>query len=128
MKPSWSQLTPEQQALFGNGFGPSWLPDTWRNWITDRATWFFGEASYKHHDFGYWVGYKERHRWQYDWKFFRAMLRDAGSQGWLLSPLAYTIAVIFYIAVMVAGWCGSFEYGDDYNDLETILQKQTNKK
>lgn len=123
-RPSWSDLTPAQRLNFGNGIGPGWLPAWARRFITRSMSWFFQEASWRHHDFGYAVGRTERERWRYDWLFFRAMLRDAVSQrmpkGVIAVPVAVVVSLVFYLAVMAGGWI-SFEYGARYRTVEEAL-------
>ena len=124
-RPSFHDLTPDQQARFGNGLGPVWLPDRLRSFITNVGSWFFKDASWRHHDFGYSLGYTEAHRRLYDWKFFKAMLKDAVSQPvWCIlfyTPLAILLSIIFFLAVFLLGWIKSFHYGDHYRDLPDIL-------
>ncbi|MBI1495408.1 hypothetical protein [Halocynthiibacter styelae] len=124
-RPSFHDLTPEQQAQFGNGVGPCWLPDPLRRMITETASWFFKDASWRHHDFGYAVGGDQWDRARCDWKFFMAMLRDALSHPkWRIIriPLALMIALMFFLAVRIGGQLGSFEYRADYASLEEILE------
>ena len=66
LRPSWSSLTSDQQRHFGNGVGPGWLPKWARKLITGAMSWYFSDASWRHHDFGYAVGRTERERWRYD--------------------------------------------------------------
>lgn len=123
-RPKFDDLTPAQQQNFGNGVGPYWLPDWARALITDTASWFFADASWRHHDFGYVVGGDRFDRARADWKFLRAMAKDAISQPrlWLLSaPLAIVFAVAFYVAVRIGGQFGSFEYRDTYATLDDII-------
>lgn len=117
MRASFAGLTPEQQAHFGNGLGPYWFPDALRGWITDRASWFFDDASWRHHDFGYFLGGDRWDRARCDWKFFLAMCRDALSQthGWmnvLAVPSALVLSVVFFTFVRIGGQLGSFNYRD----------------
>ena len=125
IRPSFTDLTPAQQANFGNGVGPVWLPDRARGMITQTASWFFKDASWRHHDFGYSLGHTKEHRRIYDWKFYRVMLSDAVSQPALIWPLAMpvalTIATLFYIAVRTFGGLGSFSFGTAYRSLDEIL-------
>ncbi|MPV86908.1 hypothetical protein [Ostreibacterium oceani] len=105
--PSWADLTPDQQAAFGNGCGASWMPD-WL--ITALFGWFF-EASCRHHDFGYAAGGNERRRWHCDWQFARAMYRDTRRCKTLRGRIQTSIAlVVFYAAVALFGWT-KFAYG-----------------
>jgi len=131
-RPSFRDLDPVQQKLFGNGLGPYWLPGRVRRFITRTASWFFRDASWRHHDFGYAVGGDRWDRARCDWKFLRAMLQDAVSQKsgwpvapqmvWLLKvPIAVVISVSFYLAVRIGGQFGSFVYRDRYASLEEVL-------
>lgn len=124
-RPSFHDLTPAQQAIFGNGVGPVWMSNRARGLITKTASWFFKDASWRHHDFGYSVGYSLVHRRLYDRKFYRAMLRDALSQPALIwpiaAPVAILIATLFFIAVRLFGGFGSFYYGTEYRSLDAIL-------
>lgn len=122
---SFHDLTPAQQAHFGNGLGPGWMSDRLRGLITKTASWFFKDASWRHHDFGYSLGYTKAHRRLYDWKFYRAMLRDAVSQPVLIwgvaAPVAILIATLFFVAVRAFGGQSGFHFGTGYRSLEQIL-------
>ncbi|WP_039017340.1 hypothetical protein [Halocynthiibacter namhaensis] len=124
-RPSFHDLTTQQQRQFGNGVGPYWLPNNMRNLITKTASWFFKDASWRHHDFGYAVGGDRWDRARCDWKFFTAMLRDAVSQPvvWSLIavPAALLISVVLFLAVRIGGQFGSFEYRDSYASLEDVI-------
>ena len=121
VRPSFSDLTPAQQLNFGNGIGPDWFPGWLRNFITGIMSWFFSDASWRHHDFGYVMGHSEAHRWEYDWKFFKAMLKDAVSQdSFLLIIPAILMSVFFYKSVLLFGWL-SFHYGWWYRTIDEIL-------
>jgi len=123
-RPSFYDLTPEQQVLFGNGVGPYWLPDWARQLTTKTASWFFKDASWRHHDFGYTVGGDRWDRARCDWKFFTAMLGDAVTQPvktWIiLAPSALAISLFFYVVVRLFGQFGSFKYRENYAVLEDI--------
>lgn len=124
-RPSFDDLTPEQKRQFGNGLGPYWLPDAVRRFITEKASWFFQDASWRHHDFGYAVGGDRWDRARCDWKFLHAMLRDAVTQdrAWLITaPSAILISFIFYLVVRIGGQFGSFEYRDRYASLDEVLE------
>ena len=41
----WNELTKEEQDLFNNGFGPSWLGTRARAFITQIAGYFFSEPA-----------------------------------------------------------------------------------
>lgn len=123
-RPSWGDLTPEQQLKFGNGIGPSWFTENQRAFITKTCSWFFQEACWRHHDFGYCVGHREVDRWKCDWKFFGAMVRDSLSHdGWkyVNVPGALTISVAFFIAVRAGGWYKSFVYGKRYATIDEVM-------
>ena len=76
----WDELTQEEQDLFNNGFGPSWLSTRARAFITKIAGYFFSEASWGHHDYGYSIGGNETRRLECDLKFYQAMRRDSCKQ------------------------------------------------
>ena len=123
-RPSYSSLSPEQKSKVCNGIGPGWFPEWLRNLITETMSWFFDDASWCHHDFGYLLGFTEGYRWLYDWKFLKAMCRDAVFQkNWkwkTTAPVALLLSVFFYLAVMLFGWIG-FHYGDRYRTVNEIL-------
>ena len=125
-RPSFHDLTDAQQAAFGNGVGPYWLPDWARHLITESASWFFKDASWRHHDFGYVVGGDRWDRARCDWKFLVAMLRDAHTQDhklWFVAlPIAVVISLLFYVSVRLFGQCGSFQYRDSYATLEEVIE------
>ncbi len=124
-RPSFHDLTPDQQRHFGNGVGPYWLPGWARQIITGGASWFFSEASWRHHDFGYAVGGDRYDRRRCDDKFLGAMLRDAVTQEstfWLLNCYpAIVLSLMFYIAVRIGGQFGSFKYCKHYAALKEIV-------
>ena len=126
-RPSFHDLTLEQQARFGNGVGPYWLPDWARAGITSTACWFFKDASWRHHDFGYVVGGDRWDRARCDWKFLIAMLRDAITQPRLTWPVAAPVAVLislfFYVNVRLFGQLGSFRNRDRYLSIDEIMTR-----
>lgn len=122
-RPSFAGLTREEQLHFGNGVGPAWLPAWARYFITEIASWFFQDASWRHHDFGYVVGGDRFDRLRCDRKFFRAMCKDAISQPKyriLRIPIAFMIAAVLYLAVRIFGQFGSFKYRKRYATLDEI--------
>lgn len=91
--------------MSGTACGPNWLPAPARKLMFG---WFF-EASCIKHDDGYREGGSEFRRWECDYKFFRAMLRDTfRTKSWSLVP-KFGLAVGFYAAVALGGWT-SFNY------------------
>lgn len=99
LRPSYDDLTPEQSRRLFNGVGPAWAPKFICKVLTKFSGWFFDEASWNHHDFGYYIGYTESHRREYDGKFFEAMLVDARNQVWFKLWLALVLSVLFYLIV-----------------------------
>lgn len=124
-RPQFQDLPTAIQEQFGNGVGPYWLPDWARERITGTASWFFDEASWLHHDFGYAVGGDRWDRARCDWKFYKAMLRDATQIGFTDWPFhvlfALTLATFFYLAVRIGGQFGSFQYRDRYLSIDEIV-------
>lgn len=83
-----------------NGCGPEWLP----NWIKALFfNWFF-EASCDKHDVGYGEGGDEVRRFECDWEFLQAMLRDSKRQEWYAKPPCYLLALIYFCLVRLTGW------------------------
>ncbi len=95
-------LAPLERDVICNGCGPKggWVP------VPD---WTF-EACCDHHDFNYWLGYREADRERADEQFYRAMLRDTMRhprwKRWWLRLMAWT----YYRAVRRWG-APSFYYG-----------------
>ncbi len=131
MRARFDDLTQEERLRFGNGVGPHWLSDQARQFITQWASWFFEDASWRHHDFGYVVGGDRWDRARCDWLFFTAMWRDALSQPkWqiLRLPLAMMIAVLFYLLVRIFGQFGSFKYRDNPLSIQELRAQHLSKK
>ncbi len=116
-RPSYRDLTPEQRKQLCNGVGSDWQPAWQRKALTKLSGWFFSEASWCHHDFGYTVGHTEAHRLEYDRKFLAAMLRDAGRGGFIRYVIAMPLSLLFYVFVRVFGRF-SFAYSDDYRSIK----------
>lgn len=119
-RPSYRDLTSDQKAALCNGVGSDWMPHWLRKLLTLLSGWFFDEASWCHHDFGYAVGYTEAHRLQYDQKFLAAMLRDADHLSGLKRMVAWQLAWIFYGTVRVFG-SKSFYHADRYRTPDELL-------
>ena len=131
MKPSFNQLSYEQQKEYGNGCGLT------ARWL--RVPQFIFVASCRHHDFNYergagYVGYFKGIFWplnifeyigkgivyktKADWDFFRHMLRDAY---WSPRPLFYGIcSIVYFFGVFLnpIAWV-AFSYGR-WRSLELI--------
>lgn len=116
IRPRYQDATPEQLARICNGVGPAWAPTPVRKLMTMLSSWFFDEASWNHHDFGYYIGCRECCRREYDHKFFMAMLRDARCLPIFKMILASALSLLFYLAVRLCGWT-SFYYGPEYQPL-----------
>ncbi len=101
--PRWADASPEERAQIVNGVGPRWAPAPVRALLTRLATAFFDEASWDHHDWGYYWGCPARA--ECDRRFLAAMLRDASRAGpvWRMT-LANALAWLFWAAVRLGGW------------------------
>lgn len=88
-----------------NGCGPNWLPKKIKDLFFN---WFF-EASCNKHDRNYSKGKTELDRWKYDFIFLNCMLQDAKQQPKRQRLLAYSLAFIFYLTVVLFGWI-QFKY------------------
>lgn len=119
-RPSYRDLTPEQRKRLCNGVGSDWQPAWQRKALTKLSGWFFSEASWCHHDFGYAVGHTEAHRLEYDRKFLAAMLRDADHLSGLKRMVALQLAWIFYRSVRAFGG-KSFYYADRYRTMDDLF-------
>ena len=124
-RPSFKKLRLHQQLEFGNGIGPAWFPAWLRLFLTKHVSWFFEDASWRHHDFGYFIGFREAHRSEYDWKFFKAMWQDALTQRshcrLFAVPVACLLSLIFYASVRAFGW-RSFHYSNRYRRFKATLK------
>ncbi|AUZ85778.1 hypothetical protein [Methylophaga nitratireducenticrescens] len=121
----WSQLTPQQQATFGNGCGPRWLPK-WFNRILHHYLfgWLF-EASCRRHDFAYARGGTEVNRKLSNKRYFEAMIRDAkrlADDKKYGRHLAATLMALTYYGFVTLFGRFSFNYGY-YLTLNAILKR-----
>ena len=119
-RPSYRDLTPDQRKQLCNGVGSDWMPRWLRKLLTLLSGWFFDEASWCHHDFGYTIGYTEVHRLEYDRKFLAAMLRDADRLSGLKRMTAQLLARVFYRSVRAFGG-KSFYYADRYRTMDELF-------
>lgn len=116
LRPRYQDATPDQLKLICNGVGPSWAPPPVRKTMTLLSNWFFDEASWQHHDFGYYIGRTEKERAEYDAKFFDAMIKDCQQLPWHKKANGYSLSCFFYASVRLFG-SASFYYGQDYQPL-----------
>lgn len=125
-RPKFDEFPPKLRPYLGNGVGNELLPDWAIGFLTQTANWFFDEASWRHHDFGYTIGGDKWDRKRCDWKFFKAMRKDAWRQNLILwpiaAPAAYLIAVVFYLAVRIGGW-RSFAFQAGYTTQEELIER-----
>ena len=110
--PPWEDLPHDEQAAINNGVGPAWVPASWRAALTRWSGWFFEEASWAHHDYGYHRGGTPVDRFRCDWLFLQAMKRDACEHLLHRRLIALSMAVIYYASVRAFG-CFSFNYTPD---------------
>lgn len=119
-KPHFDDLDENQRLAFGNGVGPGWLPDWARMVITGYASWFVGEASWKHHDFNYGRGFTEADRLDADRMFREKMLEDVAALSFPKRLLAWFTIAFFYRAVRRYG-SRSFFYCNRYRTLDEMI-------
>ena len=128
-RPVFAELTPEQQANFGNGLGPEWLPESLRRAVTAFALLFFNHTAWRQHDFSYVVGGNAHDRARADRVFLRAMLKDTIDQPaplWLLTaPIGLVLSGLFFIAVRLGG-TRSFHYRNSHATIEEIRNNLAN--
>lgn len=117
MKPSFSDLTPEQQATFGNGCG-----------LYSRIfklPQFIFKASCRQHDAYYTIGGWFGDKFYADWHFFIIMLTDAKDSA---RPVFYSLmAFLYFLAVSVFG-VFAFHWSTRYRTLDEILAYDALKK
>lgn len=102
--PPWENLTAEQRARINNGVGPDWMPKAVRAALTRWSSWFFEEASWAHHDYGYFKGRTPVDRFRCDWLFLQAMQRDASKLPLLRRTSGIILSRIYYGFVRLFGW------------------------
>lgn len=116
----WRNLTPEQQASFGNGCGAV------KSWFDPPELIF--EASCRQHDFYYLRGGGLSDKLRADFWFGWLMLRNAFSQRKLLSQIIYTpLALIYWAAVFLFGWF-AFNWGRPAQTTEMIMHLDKQQK
>lgn len=121
-RPGYSSLTTDEKKLVCNGIGPDWFPVMLTNLLTRVGSFFFKEASWCHHDFGYSIGYTKEHRALYDRLFLEAMLRDTSDANGY-RPLAFVMSYFFYYCVRLMG-SHSFHYGNRYLTVDELKEKK----
>jgi len=111
-------LTANERAVICNGCG-------------GKGGWFrppqyeFGDAC-DHHDFNYWLGYRERDRWRAD-KEFRKHMNQTLKQvdNWWYRQWLHGVAWRFWTAVKIFGR-GYFNYSDQergWDDLVRVMEE-----
>lgn len=115
----WAELTPTQQANFGNGCGPKWVSKSLAKLLFG---WFF-EASCRRHDFGYARGGTKADKESVDNGFHKAMIRDAErlaeQHKYAKHIAAWLVGELFYLSVKTLGWM-QFNYGP-YRSLSELV-------
>jgi len=109
----YRDLTEEQKSLICNGCGPKggWVP----------VPELFLHEVCDHHDFNYWIGYRERDRRKADYQLWEAARKKAR---W--DPVKQSIAMIYFLAVRAFGMT-CFHYAEkerDEHDLERALAEK----
>jgi len=89
---------------------------------------FVWNTACHHHDFNYWLGWREQDREKADGQFLSEMRREIRSDAhWIRWPHLYAIAQAYYWAVRIKG-SGYFHLGDREQTLEDlIMQMQANE-
>lgn len=109
MKPTFSDLTPDQQATFGNGC--TWVPD------------FIFTANCRQHDFGYCRGKALKDKIKADWDMCRLMWND--SFLWW----HYAVTITYWLGITILPFSyWFFEWGRRYKTLDEIVSYDTLKK
>jgi len=111
-KVRFRNLSDEQKALLCNGCGGK------GGWFNPPD--FMFEASCNHHEFNYWLGYRESDRKRADVQFYEAMKRDVRLLKWWRRPAAYVVAYTYYRAVR---WFAKshFHYGSHERTMTDML-------
>ena len=99
----WNEATPEMRAAVCNGPGPWWWPRRWRTALRRWLGWFFSDADWCHHDWGYYWGHPDRATC--DRLFLAAMLRDAAAQSTVARMgFACALAWCIFALARLFGW------------------------
>lgn len=104
-------LTAAQRVYICNGCGGK------GHWLKPPS-WLF-QACCDHHDFNYWLGYREGDRERADSQFYAAMLQDAAGAPWWLRGWRRLMAWVYYKAVARYGR-PFFHYGERERTLEDL--------
>ncbi|MBU0992386.1 MAG: phospholipase [Proteobacteria bacterium] len=111
MAKKFRQLTEEEKRHICNGCGAK------GGWI--KPPQFVFKESCDHHDYNYFLGYKEIHRKKADRQFYAAMCRQVRERLWYRRPALYTAAYVYYRAVRLFGR-KYFYYGDKEQELDWL--------
>jgi len=117
MKPHFTDLTPEQQATFGNGCG------LYSRFL--RVPQFAFEASCRQHDFNFSRGGGIKDFTKANMDFFRAMLKDASNSD---HPIFFSLCSYIYLIGVTIFGVFAFGWRREYRTLEEILAYDAKKK
>lgn len=98
----WDECSEQDKRLICNGAGPAYLPGFIRRFVTKVLSFYFDEASWDHHDYGYFWGCPSKA--ECDRRFLSAMLRDASKQPTIaLRLVARLISFLLWYIVATQG-------------------------
>lgn len=117
VKPHFSDLTPEQQATFGNGCG------LYSRFL--RVPEFKFVASCRQHDFNFCRGGSFNDFIKANMDFFKAMLIDASNSD---RPIFYSLMSYIYLLGVTVFGVFAFHWSKEYRTLEEILDYDALKK
>lgn len=114
----YGDLTQAERAAICNGCGAKGgrvpVPD------------FIFTASCDHHDFNYWLGYREEDRAHADRQFYDAMKADVASVARFRRPLLHFLAWRYYRAVRRWG-AGAFHFGERERTREDLAKEMAKR-
>jgi len=109
----YRNLTGKQRLFICNGCGAKGGPF---NPPDFRFT-----ASCNHHDFNYWLGFREEDRIKADRQFYAAMKSDVEKYRWWKRPVFYLTAWTYFRAVRFFGG-KFFHYGDRERNITDLIE------